>query len=278
MSEILYRAIEIGDTDTVGRNLSGIAMPWDRPTLVRDLTGPAYVEAFSPTSADVSMKQRASFPMFVRHDYRQDPLGVVTFHRSAEALMFEAAISKTQRGDEHLELVNDGAERSVSVGFKPLHQVRRLLGRSSVEAYRTEVMLRELSLAPTGFGQYAEAGVLAVRSDTSFNDMQDAVEDAITKQLFGDSGPGDGVYLYVVDCGPDFAVYSVEGGTLDKAIVGAQYQRVEYTVAEDGTVTLSDPVDVAKAWEPTGRSTPLLDAMQWRRAARLKLIRTPEQL
>ena len=30
---------------------------------------------------------------------------------------------------------------------------------------RTEIAIRELSLAPTGFGQHAGAGVLAVRSD-----------------------------------------------------------------------------------------------------------------
>ena len=163
MTETLYRSLEIGEA--TGRTLSGIAMPWDTPTRVRDLTGPAYVEAFSPTSADVSLSQRANFPGFVRHDYGKDPLGVVTFHRSSEALLFEYVLSKTRDADDKLELVNDGAMRSVSIGFRPLHQTQCTIGRTSVEAYRTEVALRELSLAPTGFGQYAEAGVLAVRAE-----------------------------------------------------------------------------------------------------------------
>ena len=35
--------------------------------------------------------------------------------------------------------------------------------------YRTEVALRELSLAPTGFGQYSDAGVLSVRDETGMD-------------------------------------------------------------------------------------------------------------
>lgn len=164
-NETLYRALDIGEA--AGRTLSGLAMPWDRATRVRDLTGPAYMEAFSPGSTDVSIRQHPSFPVFVRHDYGQDPLGVVTFRRSDEegGLMYEAPLSKTSRADEMLELVNDGAMRSVSIGFKPLQAVRKTLGRATVDQYRTEVALRELSLAPTGWGQYAEAGVMAVRSE-----------------------------------------------------------------------------------------------------------------
>lgn len=259
MTDILFRALEIGDA--VGRTLSGVAVPWDRPTTVRDKTGPAYVEAFAPQSADASIKQHASFPMFARHDYVQDPLGVVVFQRSAEGLIYEAPLSKTARADEMLELVNDGAMRSVSIGFKPIHEVQRSIGSVNVRAYRTEVALRELSLAPTGFGQYAEAGVSAVRATPgSFSDIQDAVEDAITNKLFGESGPAEGVYLYVTDCGPDWAVYTIEGGALDKAVVGAQYQKVEYTTATDGTVEVSDPVDVVKVWSPSTRSLSVFDA------------------
>lgn len=171
MTETLYRSLNIGDA--VGRTLSGIAMPWDTPTRVRDLTGPAYVEAFSPTSADVSLSQHDNFPVFVRHNYGIDPIGVVTFQRSAEALMFELMMSQTRDADDKLALVNDGAMRSVSLGFKPFHAVSKIIGRSNVHAYRTEVGLRELSLAPTGFGQYAEAGVLAVRSE-----VEEAEDDA----------------------------------------------------------------------------------------------------
>lgn len=269
MTDTLYRSLEIGEA--TGRTLSGLAMPWDAPTRVRDLTGPAYMEAFAPGSADVSMRQHPSFPVFVNHAYRFDPLaeplGVVIFQRSAAGLVYEAPLSKTARADEMLELIRDGAMRSVSIGFRPIHTTSRTLGRTNVAAYRTEVALRELSIAPTGMGQYAEAGIEAVRSTPgSFGDIQDAVEDAITNKLFGASGPGEGVYLYVTDIGPDWAVYSVEGGVLDKAIVGAQYQQVSYTTADDGSIELGDPTDVAKVWQPTGRSFPILESRQRRRA------------
>lgn len=195
MSETLYRSVEIGDT--VGRTLSGIAMPWDKPTFVRDLTGPRYLEAFSPTSTDVSLSQHANFPGFVRHNYGVDPLGVVTFQRSAEALMFEYTLSKTRDADDKLELVKDGAMRAVSVGFKPDKAARRsILGRM-VDQYRTEVRLRELSLAPTGFGQYAEAGVMAVRSEA-------------------DDDPG--AMLQAVDAVIDAAHDALRGGNVEQAI------------------------------------------------------------
>ena len=111
--------------------------------------------------------------------------------------MFEATVSKTQRGDEHLELVNDGAERSVSIGFRPLNTVRgRMIGGAAVDQYRTEVMLRELSLAPTGFGQYADAGVLAVRAD-------------------GDGDPGS--MMQAVDAVIDSVFSALAAGNVDQA-------------------------------------------------------------
>lgn len=162
MSNFLYRAsIEL---NTEGRTLIGLAVPWDKPTRVQDKTGPAYLEEFARTSADVTIAQHPHFPVFVRHDYMTDPIGVVTFSRSDEGLMFEAPISKTARGDEMLTLVADGAMRSVSVGFRPLHQKQRMAPEGRVTT-RTEVALRELSLAPSGFGQYPEALVDAVRTE-----------------------------------------------------------------------------------------------------------------
>jgi HK97 family phage prohead protease len=129
------------------------------------LSGPAYNEAFSPGAFDVSIRDHgATRDFFVRHDYMQDPIGAVTFQRSAEGLMFDALVSKTQRGDEYLELCRDGAMRSVSVGFIPVPGktfTRSVAGTNA--QYRTEAILKELSLTPTGFGQYPQSQVLAIR-------------------------------------------------------------------------------------------------------------------
>lgn len=190
MSTIYNRAsAEIGETN--GRTLSGIAMPWDKVAVVRDLVngrpGKPYPEAFAPSSTDKTRAEHASFPVFVGHDPSSEPIGVVTFSRSAEALMFDAPLSKTRRADEHLELANDGAMRSVSIQFVPGKDTRRSFpGVASPAVYRTEVALRHLALAPTGYGQYPDAQVLAVRAeldDTIAGAVQaaDAAIDAAAK-------------------------------------------------------------------------------------------------
>lgn len=225
MSETLYRSLDIGEA--TGRTLSGLAMPWDVPTRVRDLTGPAYMEAFSPSSCDVTIRQHPSFPVFKMHNWRTGgtPLGVVTFSRSAEGAMFDANLSNTREADETLELVNDMAMRSVSVGFKPLQAVRRVLGRSTVDQYRTEVALRELSLCPTGFGQYAEAGVSAVRSD----DGTDLDEDPAA-------------LMQAVDAALDAATTALVAGELDQglALVTAAEVSVDALLALFGIVDADD--------------------------------------
>lgn len=160
----LYRAsLEIGATN--GRTLEGLALKWATPALVRDLTGPAYWEEFVAQSVDRTLAQRSEpFPVFKRHDYTKDPVGVVTFQRSHEGLIFAAPLSKTRDGDEALELVNDGAMSDVSVGFRPLRALARMAPQGRVTS-RQEIALRELSLAPTGFGQVPDAKVHAVRSE-----------------------------------------------------------------------------------------------------------------
>ncbi len=164
--ETLWRAtFEVGEA--VGRRLSGLALPWDKPTLVRDVRGgpfpgKSYKEAFSPGSGDVSMRMHpGGFPSFTRHDYSEDPIGTVIYSRSGEGLMFDLTLSRTRAADDKLTLVNDGSLRSVSVGFRPMQAAKR----GDLDLYRTEIALRELSLAPTGMGQYEDALVTAVRTE-----------------------------------------------------------------------------------------------------------------
>jgi HK97 family phage prohead protease len=104
------------------------------------------------------------YPVFTRHNYSEDPLGNVVFHRSAEGTMFEATLSRTYEADQKLVLVNDKVLNSVSVGFRPHHHVLRTTPDGNL-VYRTEVAYRELSLAPTGFGAYEDALVSAVRTE-----------------------------------------------------------------------------------------------------------------
>jgi HK97 family phage prohead protease len=252
MTETLYRS-SFSVESTEGRTLSGIALPFDRPTLVQDLVrgrpGPPYLEAFSPTSTDVTLSHRDSFPVFEGHDHTSQPLGVVRFSVSEaeRALLFESPLSKTRAADDVLELVNDGAMRSVSIGFRPVQAVRRMTAEGDL-LYRTEVALRHLALAPTGYGQYEEAQVLSIRArvngDPTHNEIYDAVQTAIQYSIFPDGLP-EGVYVYVRDIADSWAVYCING-TED----GDRLYRVEYSIAEGGEVMLGTPEAVVVRYSP----------------------------
>lgn len=261
----LYRAVM--DMDFTGRTLEGLAMPWDTWATVREHTGgPAFDESHLRSSFDESLR-RDPGPRNVwsTHEWaftpNADPLGVVHFERGSEGLMFRAFLSKTRKADEQLELVKDGAKRAVSTGFVPLksRNVQRPNGTGKV---RVESKLLELSIVPTGRGQFPQARVLAMRSAVdaaTFGDIQDAVCDAIGIKLFGKDGPPDGVYVYLPAIGDGWAVYCVEGGALDKPELNDNW-RLEYVIGADGTVTLSDePTRVEQQYvpvEPAVRSMP----------------------
>lgn len=165
----LYRASLEFDINKRGRTIEGLAIPWDTWTMVRDLTGPEYPEAHAPSNFDESLRRDpGSRPLFAIHDYAfhpgAEPIGVVQFTPSSTAMMYRATLSNTRKADEHLELIKDGAERAVSVGFRPLKTRRVPRERGLIGRYRVESKLRELSIAPTGFGQYEASKVLSVRS------------------------------------------------------------------------------------------------------------------
>lgn len=162
------RSFDIG---TEGRTLVGIAFRWDHPSVVRDPGTAAYLEEFARACADKTISERPVFPLLKRHDLSIDPIGVSRFRAGTEGLMFEAPLSKTPDADATLELINDGAMRSVSVRFAALKSGRR----SSLDGpvtVRQEIKLRELSVCPTGFGQHDGAEVLAVRSELRMSAAQ----------------------------------------------------------------------------------------------------------
>lgn len=163
---MLIRATQT-DIAASGRTLEGLALPWNLRARVSDDGGRSfYEESFAPGSADKSLNERASFPLGYLHPWAtgapdKRPLGVVAFQRSSQGLIFAAKVSRTQAGDEMLELVNDGAVRDVSIGFRAMKQ--RSDGNHII---RTEIALEELSLAPVGHGQIPGAEVKAVRTLT----------------------------------------------------------------------------------------------------------------
>lgn len=149
-----------------GRTLTGVSIYWDRASRVTDNGRDFYLEQFSKRSADKQLSERKdSFPLGFLHPWSTNaadkrPLGTATFQRSAEGLIFEAVLLRTQAADEMLELVKGGAVTDVSIGFQSYKQ-----SRNGELVTRTEIGLRELSLAPAGMGQHEGAQVLAVRAE-----------------------------------------------------------------------------------------------------------------
>lgn len=186
--------------------------------------------------------------------------------------MFDAPLSATPRADTYLELVKDRAMASVSIQFVPIRHLSRSIAGVNGVVYRTEVGLRHLALAPTGYGQYEDAQVLAIRDDTTFDTKSDAVRDAIEKSI-GSSGLPDAPYVIVRDITDSWVVYEIEGGALDLANTQRTMFRCDYAInADTGDVTLSEPVAVEVSYVPTGRA----DLERAERVDRARAIRLPE--
>lgn len=158
----------IEEVVTNGRTLEGIAFKFDLPSWVSD-GGPKYQEAMARSVADGLDVAALHF----YHPFTQlpglaprdvEPFGGVQFRSSddEQALVFEAKVSETRRGDEMLTLLNDGAlGRAVSVGFNALKS--SVKGRVTM---REAIDIKELSLLPRGVpGAHAGAEILEVRSE-----------------------------------------------------------------------------------------------------------------
>lgn len=164
----VYRAVT--EREWLGRTVEGLALPWETWQVVRDLRGPAYPEAHARTSLDVTLRaDPGPRPLFSMHEYAvsdpaAEPVGAVQFMRSDSGLMFRAWFSRTKKADEQRELVKDGAKRAVSVALD-LIQSRAVKRPEGIGKLRTESRLKELSIAPTGFGQYPQAKILALRAE-----------------------------------------------------------------------------------------------------------------
>lgn len=259
--ELVYRTSV--DLHSEGRTLLGIALPWDKPARVSDDFGRSfYREAFAPGCADVSIAQGGPRPLFVSHGHREGrgPIGAVGFTRSAEGLLFEAKVSKTRDGDEALELVNDGAMRSVSVGALPIAPPTPKGGwalRAKDVVRRTAINLKELSLAPTGWGQVPEARVLSVRALDAISVLRAAVDDP-------DDNPGE--IAAAIDAVTDAQAAALAAGDIATAMA----LNTALDMASDRLLALfgvADPDDPDMMTEGDRALTPARDDLKRRLAA-----------
>jgi hypothetical protein len=285
MARNAYRAAV--SLETEGRTLLGLAVPFDTPALVQDIgMRGRYWEAFSAQSFDKTLRQNPEpRPLFWFHENAfgpAEPLGVSDFTISraepgpSGGVLYRAHLSRTRRADEILELVKDRAAEGASVHVRWVTSSKKQFAEG-LAVYRTEVNLRDLSLAPTGTQQYPTARTLAIRAGVpdgmAFSDISEAVEDALEADLFPTTGeePAD-AWLCIQDLSDSWVVYSL-GGNVSEEMEG--YWRREYSMAADNAVTLGEaeqveiqyvPVPAARAAVETG--TPRLSKIaEYRRRA-----------
>ncbi len=163
MKPLLHRAsladLELRTTAT-GRTLVGLAVPFDRPTEIRDHEG-TYTEMFRRGAFLRTLAQRdASRVKVLAHHRRDTPIGVLRHAtEDTRGLVVELAISQTQAGDETLTLVRDRALDGLSVGFR---DVRSQWSADRRRCERLEVALLEVSIVT--WGAYPDALVTGVRT------------------------------------------------------------------------------------------------------------------
>ena len=172
MTESLSRAFT-GDievrADATGRTVTGIVVPFERTARVSD-GGPSYDEAFQRGAFAKTIAERGGkVKLLSQHNARTNPLGRATLLREdAAGLYGEFSVSRTQAGDEALELIRDGALDSFSVGFAPVKHEKR-----AGVLWRTEVALREASLVT--FPAYSDALVSGLRDEFGALPIEDAM-------------------------------------------------------------------------------------------------------
>ena len=166
MTETLHHAIQCGGLEIRespsddGRTVVGVAVPFNSPT---DVGG--YTESFSRGAFSRTIAERGPgrVKVLAQHASGANPIGRATVLREdPQGLYAELRISKTQAGDEALELIRDGALDGLSIGFAP---VRESQDPKTGVIHRTEVRLHEISIVT--FPAYDTARVAHVRNIAS---------------------------------------------------------------------------------------------------------------
>lgn len=138
-----------------GRTVVGIAVPYD----IEQRISPTIVEVFRKgVFRDVT---RAANRVKLLFQHKSDsPIGRATMLEERDnGLYGEFRISKTEAGDEALELIRDGVLTNLSVGFQPLKDEKRNGVVNRMKAHLAEVSL-------VTFGAYGDAAnIVAVRAE-----------------------------------------------------------------------------------------------------------------
>lgn len=138
-----------------GRTVVGIAVPYD----VEQRISSNLVEVFR--KGVFRNVVRAANRVKLLYQHKTDtPIGrAIMLEEREDGLYGEFRISKTEAGDEALELIRDGVLSNLSVGFQPLED-KKVAGVVN----RMKAHLAEVSLVT--FGAYGDAAnIVAVRHE-----------------------------------------------------------------------------------------------------------------
>lgn len=140
-----------------GRTIFGIAVPYDVPQYIHD----GLVEQFDRGAFNHQLRAANRVRLAREHVQLGGSLigAVRKLEDRGEGLYFEARVSRTAAGDETLELINDGALRQVSIGFRERPNGNRRGPDGAL--HRTAADLFEIATVMEGaYGELAElAGV-----------------------------------------------------------------------------------------------------------------------
>lgn len=169
-----------------GRTIHGIIVPWNQPTRVYDQFGPSgkpapYMEAVDRGAFPEAVANPHRVKFLGHHNKQVNPLGRGSLFRDDAAGQYgEFYVSKTNAGDEVLELVRDGALDAFSVGFAPVASVER-----DGVYVRTRGLLNETSIVT--FAAYPDALVGGVRGqDLPPEDLTPGVGESSVEDGSGD--------------------------------------------------------------------------------------------
>jgi hypothetical protein len=142
-----------------GRTVYGPAVPFDQPMQIDD----DLIEEWDRSAFDHQLPAIRRVPLYHGHRIQGGiHVGHLTMGRSdPKHLYVEGRVSKTQAGDEYLEMVHDGSTPDFSIGFAVGPGGSQLRGKIT---RRIRAHLIEVAGVPVGaFGESASvAGVRAV--------------------------------------------------------------------------------------------------------------------
>lgn len=148
---VMHRELLIRSTDSEKREFDGLGVPYGEE--IEHYFG---AEMFDRGCIEDAENARVLWQ-------HREPIGVITAGRDTDA-GFEVTgkISRTDRGNEAMTLLNDGVIRSLSIGFEPIeYTVEKREGQDDL-IHWTRVRAREFSLVT--FPAYDSAEISTVRT------------------------------------------------------------------------------------------------------------------